>query len=138
MADEQRPIFALGDLVRTSVYGDQEGGEGSVSVGFFHVKLFADAEVTAEQLVEAIRAAEKGEFQDVSIERLKAGPGYIELGAWLGDQGLALQFIGLGALLGQWNVITPATLGIAGEDAAQMMGMGFVMLAPTADSLLFA
>lgn len=138
MGEERRPIYALGDLVRASVYGSEEGGSGSVSVGFFYVHPFEDSEATAEALVEAIKAAEEGEFANVSTQRLLEGPNYIELGGWLGDQGLALQFMGLGTLLGQWSVITPATLGIKGEDAQQMLGMGFVMIAPTADSLLFA
>ena len=45
-----------------------------------------------------------------------AGPSYIELGAWIGDQGLALALMGLGSALGIWGIITPQTLGIEGEE----------------------
>jgi hypothetical protein len=33
--------------------------------------------------------------------------GYIELGAWIGDQGMALQYMGLGTLLGVFELLTP-------------------------------
>ena len=33
--------------------------------------------------------------------------GYMELGGWLGDQGLALTLMGLGSLLGLWRLLTP-------------------------------
>lgn len=138
MAEEKRPIYALGDLVRTNVYGVPEPEEGTVSVGFFHVKRFEDSELTPDQLVSAIKAAEEGEFNNVSIERLRQGPSYIELGGWVGDQGTALQLMGLGEILGLWEVATPARLGIEGDQAQEMMGMGFVMVAPRANSPLFA
>ena len=35
---------------------------------------------------------------------------YLELGGWLGDQGLALMFMGLGTLLGLWQLLTPVTM----------------------------
>ena len=35
---------------------------------------------------------------------------YLELGGWLGDQGLALQYMGLGTVLGVFDLLTPRTL----------------------------
>lgn len=35
---------------------------------------------------------------------------YIELGGWIGDQGLALQLMGLGTVLGLWNLLSPLTM----------------------------
>lgn len=61
-------------------------------------------------------------------ERLAGGPSYIELGGVLGDQGLALQFMALGAALDLWEVITPETLGITGDEADTAAGSGFVMI----------
>ena len=139
MAENSKPIFRLGDLVRTNVYGTTQEDSDSAYVGFFSVKRFEDFDVTPEEFVAAIKVAEAGEFNDVGIDRFRDGPGYIELGGWLGDQTTALQFMGLGEILGLWEVVTPRRLGI--EDAAQaqeMMGMGFVMIAPKQDSLLFA
>lgn len=50
--------------------------------------------------------------------------GYIEIGALVGDQGLALQLMGLGALLGLWELMTPRSmLGRLGIDEASMMRM---------------
>lgn len=57
--------------------------------------------------------------------------GYIELGGWLGDQGLALQYMALGTALGVFQMLTPYTLlGLAEGDplAMQMAGEGYVAI----------
>jgi len=46
--------------------------------------------------------------------------------------------MGLGAILGLWDIITPMKLGIEGKQADDMMGMGFIMIAPGPESLLRA
>ena len=56
---------------------------------------------------------------------------YIELGAWVGDQGMALSLIGLGAALGVWKLLTPKT--VLGDMcppgmAQQLAGMGMVSM----------
>lgn len=48
----------------------------------------------------------KGEFVDMDPFDGQ-GHGYIELGAWIGDQGLAMQYMGLGALLDVFELIAP-------------------------------
>jgi hypothetical protein len=56
---------------------------------------------------------------------------YIELGGWLGDQGLALQFMGLGVILGLWQVMHPVNmLKLERQNplAQQMAGMGMVSI----------
>jgi len=120
-------IADLGVLVRENVTHAHEPQEGSVDVGFLHVVQFPLSKVTKEEFVQAIRDAEDGFYQKLTIEELKRGPSYIAIGAWIGDQTLALEFMGLGAILGLWKIVTPAVLGIEGEAAKQMMGMGFVM-----------
>ena len=60
-------------------------------------------------------------------ERLKGGPSYIEVGAVIGDQGAAFKMFALGEVLGLWQVITPASLGMTGAMADQMAGGGMVM-----------
>lgn len=62
-----------------------------------------------------------------SMERLRGGPSYIEIGGEIGDQGLALQLIGLGEIVGLWKAITPALMGLSGKDADEMAGSGFIM-----------
>ena len=61
-------------------------------------------------------------------ERLAGGPSYIEVGAEIGDQGAAFQLFALGKVLGLWEVITPKTLGINGEKASELAGLGFIMI----------
>ena len=85
------------------------------------------AGVTATEFYRLIEESADGEFGTVTMDRLRQGPSYIELGAWLGSQELALCFLALGEHLGCWTVVTPATLGITGEDADRMAGAGFVM-----------
>jgi hypothetical protein len=54
---------------------------------------------------------------------------YMQVGAWIGDQGYALQLMGLGSLLGLWNLITPYLLGDLPKDLVDLMvGMGFVAI----------
>ena len=55
---------------------------------------------------------------------------YIEIGAWIGDQGLALMLMGLGKILGLWELITPKTLFGEGfltdEQIMQFAAGGFI------------
>lgn len=60
---------------------------------------------------------------------MKGGPSYIHLGGLIGDQGMALQTMGLGEALGLWKVITPRTLGFSGdEEVKELAGRGLVMI----------
>ena len=55
--------------------------------------------------------------------------GYQELGAWIGDQGMAMMFMGLGHLLGIFDLLTPRTIlppDLAEEMAMQMAQSGMV------------
>lgn len=54
--------------------------------------------------------------------------GHIELGAWLGDQGVALQYMALGHLLGVFDLLTPFTMlpGIGEDQAMEMATKGYV------------
>ena len=53
---------------------------------------------------------------------------YLELGGWIGDQGLAMQFMGLGTLLGVFDLMTPKNMlpGISDEQALEIAGMGLL------------
>lgn len=54
--------------------------------------------------------------------------GYMELGGWIGDQGLAMQFMGLGSLLGVFTLVSPKMFGMPDELALQMAGGGFLAI----------
>jgi hypothetical protein len=53
---------------------------------------------------------------------------YLELGAWIGDQGAALQYMALGHLLGAFQLLTPRNMmpGVEDELAMAMAGRGMV------------
>lgn len=132
-----KAVWKLGKLVHANISQVEAGTEGATSVGLFEIIQTKDSKLTAEKLVKAIKAAHKGHYQDETVERLLLGPSYIELGAWIGDQGLALCLMGLGEILGLWTVVTPRSLNITDEAAIQsMMVSGFIMIAPTENSLL--
>lgn len=50
-----------------------------------------------------------GEFTNVDVFDGQEH-NYIELGAWIGDQGLAFQFMAMGTLLGVFDLLTPVTV----------------------------
>lgn len=55
--------------------------------------------------------------------------GYMQLGAEVDDQGLALMVMGLGAILGTWDLLTPRNMlgnTIPDEMAMQLAGQGMV------------
>lgn len=79
-----------------------------------------------------IESAKSGEFCDLDPWDGKEH-GYMEVGGWIGDQGLALQFIGLGSILGLWKLMTPKMLpGLPDDLVMQMAGMGMVTIMPPA------
>lgn len=100
--------------------------DGSTAdVVFFHVK--AGPEANADTLRELVRG-HKGEWNNVDLFDGNEH-NYIELGGWIGDQGMALTLMGLGSLLGLWKLLTPRTqLGpdLSDELVNRMAGMGFV------------
>jgi len=79
--------------------------------------------------------AEKHKEELISLLRdypqptdLASGPSYITVGAVIGDQGAAFQLFALGKVLGLWDVITPATVGLTGVKAREIAGNGFIMM----------
>jgi hypothetical protein len=73
----------------------------TADVGFFKVKAREGAD--AEELTRLIKANKRGEFGDADpFDGLPHS--FIELGGWIGDQGLAMMLMGLGAVLGLWRV----------------------------------
>jgi hypothetical protein len=97
-----------------------------VNVGF--TERAADRE--GLRSVVAAACAEVG-HNDVTVSEhvLAEGPSYILLGAWLGDQELALRFLALAYHYGcAPPPITPASMGLSGPTADELAGRGYVML----------
>lgn len=96
-------------------------------------KVAATDSPTTEDFVRLTKST-RGEFADVDPFDGKEH-GYIELGGWIGDQGLAMQYMGLGVLLGVFKLLSPDTL--LGDSCPpdlrmQMVGAGMlsVMMQP--------
>lgn len=53
---------------------------------------------------------------------------YIQMGAEIGDQGIAIMTIALGHLLGTWQALTPALLPLPKELQKQMAGLGLLSM----------
>lgn len=103
----------------------------TVNMYFFDVSARNNPNV--EEFV-ALTQAHQGEFADVNpLDGEEHG--YMELGGWIGDQGLAMQYMALGQLLGLWQTITPAAILDVNDPAQkpladQMAGMGMVSILP--------
>ena len=53
---------------------------------------------------------------------------YMELGRWIGDHGLAMQYMALGVSLGVFTLLSPAMLKLDGPTALRMAGMGMLSI----------
>ena len=90
-------------------------------------KVCASDGATPEALLALVKE-HKGEYGEVNVLDGKEH-NYLELGGWIGDQGLALMLMGLGTVLGVWNLLTPRTLlgkFMTDDLAMQMAGSGMV------------
>lgn len=79
------------------------------------------ADEKREELVEALK-----EYPEP--ERLAGGPSYIESGAHLGSQEMALRLYALGDVLGLWNLILPRTLHVTGDQERELAGRGMILI----------
>lgn len=106
--------------------GEDKQPQGhTADVVFFEV---SSREAEAEQLRALVAAAKQGEYGDVEVMDGNEH-GYMELGGWIGDQGLALMLMGLGAVLGLWKLMTPRMIPGLPEDLVQQMaGAGMVTI----------
>ena len=81
----------------------------------------------ADELRRLVEAAKEGEFCNVDVFDGN-DHGYMELGAWIGDQGLAMMMMGLGHVLGIWKLFTPKMLGLPNDLVTQMAVSGMVSI----------
>lgn len=102
------------------------------TVDLVFLEVSAKNEPRADQFRELIIANKKGEFCELDPFD-GAEHSYIEVGAWIGDQGVALMFMGLGKELGLWPIMTPKMLpGLPTSLVEQMAGQGMIMIMPPA------
>lgn len=107
---------------------DQPPDGHTVDMVFFEV--CAKNEPDASRLRELIAANKQGEFGALDPWDGKEHS-YIEVGGWIGDQGLALMLMGLGAVLGLWPLMTPKMLPGLPDDLVQQMAVaGMVTIMP--------
>jgi hypothetical protein len=108
---------------------EQHQPEGhTVDMIFF--KVAANPKADKEVLRELVQKNPKGSHCDIDLFDGKEHS-YMEIGGWIGDQGLALMLMGLGSILGLWELMTPVTmLRLKSDDplTKQMAEMGMVSI----------
>ena len=128
-AHSKRGTCMCGRCIDAVKNPEQQQPEGhSADLVFF--KVSKDDDATQQELERLVRKNRSGEF--ASVDPFDGEEhSYIEIGAWIGDQGLAMQLMGLGFLLGSWKLLTPKTVfgDILDENMVQQMaGMGMVSI----------
>lgn len=96
-----------------------------VDMVFFKVEILGSPGLIALQ--DLVRS-HQGEFGPCNVLDGEEH-GYMELGGWVGDQGLALRMMALGQVLGLWKVHTPRSMfgNVLDEDKLMnMAGMGMI------------
>ena len=130
----QGPATAVADheerMERLAVLLQDCLGAPDESVDCFLLDVPVAADKAQERRTEIIEVLDRWptETGDGPVSPLSAGPGYIHVGAVLGSQQLALIMFAVGKVLGLWGLITPQSLGFEGEAAAEMAGLGLVMI----------
>ena len=106
--------------------GDAPDPNHAADVQFFKVAV---VDGLSADVLKALITRHRGEFCEVELFDGKEH-GYQEIGGWLGNQQLALMLMGMGALLGLWELLTPARLmpGIPADLQMQMAQAGMVTI----------
>jgi len=126
-------IHDLAEFVSSATEQFRKGDAVSVDVGFFIVG-FTEHAAAKNDFIRLLREAlPEGEYHQFTVDEFLGGPSYITSGAWIGDQGLAMRLYALLEHYGLADVVTPATLGVEGEAARELLGSGFVMFAAKSD-----
>jgi len=102
-------------------------GNNAVNVVFFDVEV---SEKANRDTLRDLVNKHQGVHNDVAMFDSNEHS-YIELGGWVGDQGIALALIGMGAHFELWKLLSPySVLGdaVTPEQALQMAGMGLMSM----------
>lgn len=104
--------------------------EHTSDLQFFKIALkdCPDKEKVKEELIRLIKE-HNGEFCNIDLFDGKEH-NFIDIGGWIGDQGLALMLMGMGKLLELWTLLTPNTLfpDFPDDLKMKMAGSGFVAI----------
>ena len=107
---------------------DSQPAGHTIDMVFFKVSAKNDPDVA--RLRELVASSKTGDYGDLDPWDGQEHS-YIEVGAWIGDQGLALMLMGLGALLKLWPILTPKMLPDLPEDLVRLMaGQGMITIMP--------
>lgn len=101
----------------------------TVDMLFFRVSVSPDSDTNAFDFA-ILTANHHGEFADLNPFDGKEHC-YLELGAWIGDQGIAMQYMALGVRLGVFRLLSPVTmLGLQPDDpiTRTMIGAGYLSI----------
>lgn len=105
--------------------------EHTADLVFFPVTLNQDTPPSPEAFIKLIQANRHGINLDLDLFDGRLHD-YFSVGAWRGDQALALRLMGMGALLNIWSLITPLTefaeLAHNKEAAINLASNGFLFI----------
>ena len=106
--------------------GDSPDPTGhTIDMVFFKVAVADNASL--EKFKELTEDNKEGDFCSVDPFDGKEH-NYQELGAWIGDQGLAMLYMALGVRLGAFKLLSPALLGATGPQALMFAQMGLLAI----------
>ena len=111
-----RGVWTCGKCIDVPAKKSQPDGH-TVDVQFFKVALKnpnglnltdIEKEILKNDFIRLVKN-HKGVYKDIDL--LDGNEyNFIDIGAWIGNQGIALTLMGMGELLGMWNVATPNRL----------------------------
>lgn len=119
----------------TDIHAEKFQPDGyTIDIQFFKVALRnsdltgTDKEIIKNDFLRLIKG-HKGVYRDIDILDGEEHS-FIDIGAWIGDQGIALTLMGMGELLGIWNVITPNRLvpDYSKETRDMLAGAGYILI----------
>jgi len=134
-----RLIEIIKDATEPLRKGEVVVEEGNVTSLYFmrHVSESSDEIVDLHFIAVGVNRVEadrrRDEFREEMQNYVRAHPrflqgtSYIEVGGEIGDQELAFRLFALGKVLGFWDLIGPATFGLAGAEADELAGRGSIM-----------
>lgn len=112
-----------GQCINSPAEAKQPPGH-TADVIFFKV---ANNGATAEELQQLVSNAKQGEFTNIDLFDGDEH-NYMEIGGWIGDQGTGLVLMGLGAVLGLWQLVTPRALAFPEELVTQFAQRGMIII----------
>lgn len=128
-----RGVCTCGKCVDAPAKKFQPDGH-TVDVQFFKVILKnsrltdVDKEVMKNNFIKLIKN-HKGIYDEIDLFDGNEH-NFVEIGGWIGSQGVALELMGMGELLGLWKVATPNRLApdFSAETRSMLAGAGYISI----------